>query len=92
MAGRISKYQLILAMRSGDPTIVVRCKLYFSISLIQKGQFHAAQQLILEQYEIAKEERLSGDERLYRMCHGIWLKLQQTSMERRRRKRFRGHQ
>lgn len=91
MAGRISKYQLKLAVRSGDPTIVVRCKLYYSISLIQKGKFRAARQVILQQYEYAKEERSGGDERLYRMCHGIWLKLQQTFMQR-RRQRFKGHQ
>lgn len=75
-AGRISVYQLKLALRSGDPTIVSRCKLYYSISLIQKGQLKAAKRLVLQQYEFAKIEREAGDERVYKMCHGIWLKLQ----------------
>ncbi|XP_055326541.1 uncharacterized protein F58A4.6 [Sitodiplosis mosellana] len=75
-AGRISEYQLKLASKSGDPSIIARCKLYYSISLIQKGRLKAAKKLVLEQYEFAKEERLTGDERTYKMCHGIWLKLQ----------------
>lgn len=75
-AGRISKYQLKLACKNGDPSIIVRCKLYYSISLIQRGKFQAAKNLILSQYEIAKKERLAGDDRVYKMCHGIWLKLQ----------------
>lgn len=65
-----------MASRSGDPSIIVRCKLYYSISLIQKGRLRAAKQLILNQYEYAKIERAAGDERIYKMCHGIWLKLQ----------------
>lgn len=32
--------------------------------------------MILNQYEYAKNERIAGDERIYKMCHGIWLKLQ----------------
>lgn len=75
-AGRISKYQLKLASKSGDPSVIARCKLYYSISLIQKGKLSAAKKLILDQYEFAKQERLTGDERIYKMCHGIWLKLQ----------------
>lgn len=69
-------YQLKLAFKCGDPSIVARSKLYYSISLIQKGRLRAAKQMILDQYEFAKEERRSGDERVYKMCHGIWLKLQ----------------
>lgn len=75
-AARISKYQLDLAFRSGDPSIVARCKLYYSISLIQKGRLKAAKKIILNQYEYAKVERSAGDDRIYKMCHGIWLKLQ----------------
>lgn len=71
-------YQLKLAMKCGDPSIVARCKLYYSISMIQKGRLRAAKALILKQYEYAKKERIAGDERIYKMCHGIWLKLQHT--------------
>lgn len=69
-------YQLRLAMKSGDPSIVLRCKLYYSISLIQKGELRKAKNVVTEQYALAKSDELCGDERLYKMCHGIWLKLQ----------------
>lgn len=75
-AGKISMYQLKIASRSGDPAIVSRCKLYYSISLIQKGSLRAAKKLVLEQYALTKSGELKGDDRLYKMCHGIWLKLQ----------------
>lgn len=69
-------YQLKLAHKSGDPAIVTRCKLYYAISLIQKGRLRAAKRIVRQQYEFAREEQKEGDERLYKMCHGIWLKLQ----------------
>lgn len=77
IAGKISIYQWKIGMRSGDPAVISRCKLYYSISLIQKGRLKAAKYLVLQEYEKAKKEReIGGDERLYKMCHGIWLKLQ----------------
>lgn len=85
-AGRISMYQMKLGLKSGDPSIISRCKLYYSISLIQKGKLRAAKSLILEEYEHAKDERKEGDERLYKMCHGIWLKLQYTYAMRRQQR------
>lgn len=87
-AGRISFYQLKLAMKCGDPSIIVRCKLYYSISLIQKGKLRLAKQLILSQYEYAKAEKRAGDPLLYKMCHGIWLKLQYTHQMRKERRQL----
>lgn len=71
-------YQLHIASRSGDPALVARCRLYYSISLMQKGHLRAAKQLVLAQYALTKSDELAGDDRLYKMCHGIWLKLQHT--------------
>lgn len=65
---------------------MVRCQLYYSISLIQKGKLRAAKELIRTQYIYAKEERRNGDERLYKMCHGIWLKLQYSYVLRKERR------
>lgn len=87
-AGRISFYQLKLAMKCGDPSIIARCKLYYSISLIQKGKLRLAKRVILDQYEFAKEEKRGGDSLLYKMCHGIWLKLQYTHQMRKERKQL----
>lgn len=69
-------YQLKIALKSGNPSIVSRCRLYYSISLIQKGHLRAAKQIVLAQYAIAKSDE--SDDRVYKMCHGIWLKLQHS--------------
>lgn len=69
-------YQLKIALKSGDPSVVARCKLYYSISLIQKGYLRAAKQMVLAQYSLAKCDL--SDDRVYKMCHGIWLKLQHS--------------
>lgn len=79
-------YQLKLAYRCGDPSIIARCKLYYSISLIQKERLRAAKEIILTEYEYAKQERIAGDDRIYKMCHGIWLKLQYAYLQRKQRR------
>lgn len=63
-----------LAHRLGDPFIIARCKLYYSISLIQMGKLKAAKGLIQEQYKFVKSHE-EADTRLVRMCLGIWSKL-----------------
>lgn len=59
----------------GDPNIVSRCRLYFSLSLIQKKRFRKAQSIIYNEYNIAKTA-IVRDDKLLNMCKGIWSKLQ----------------
>lgn len=59
----------------GDPSIVSRCRLYFSLSLIQKKKFRKAQSIIYNEYNIAKTS-IVKDGKLLNMCKGIWSKLQ----------------
>lgn len=75
IAGKISVHQLQLALRLNDPNIVTRCRLYFSLSLIQRKYFKFAKRIIHEEYVKAKSD-VVVDERLVRMCKGIWAKLQ----------------
>ncbi|KRT82753.1 hypothetical protein AMK59_4222, partial [Oryctes borbonicus] len=75
VAGKISYHQLILAIRMGDPTIASRCKLYFSLSLIQRHKFKLARRIIQTEYNEAKDAVIV-DSRLVKMCLGIWSKLQ----------------
>ncbi|XP_063929685.1 uncharacterized protein F58A4.6 [Zophobas morio] len=75
IAGKISVNQLKLALRLGDPTIAARCRLFFSLSLIQQQRFKLARYIIHEEYKNAKKSVLV-DERLVKMCRGIWSKLQ----------------
>lgn len=86
MAGKISVHQLQLALRLNDPNIVTRCRLYFSLSLIQRKYFQLARRIIEEEYLKAKTD-VVVDERLVNMCKGIWAKLQyEYSLHRRKRK------
>jgi len=72
-------------MRLGDPFLQARCKLYFSISLIQRGQLRAAKHLIREQYAFARRN-VEKDVRLVRMCLGIWQRLSYEYEQRRMRR------
>jgi Domain of unknown function (DUF4807) len=72
IAGKISIQQMKLAFRLGDPGLISRCLLYFSIALIQKQRFRAAQRIIRSQYEFALHH---DDTRLIKSCLGIWSKL-----------------
>lgn len=71
-------------MRLGDPFLQSRCKLFYSISLIQIGKLRAAKHLIRQQYAFALTEK-EKDVRLLNMCKGIWLRLQYEYQQRRLR-------
>ncbi|CAG9803241.1 unnamed protein product [Chironomus riparius] len=75
IAGKISFHQMKLAYRLGDPNLLSRCKLFLSISLVQQNKFKFAQFIIKQQYQNALE---TEDNRLRKMCLGIWSKLQYT--------------
>ncbi|XP_064537110.1 uncharacterized protein F58A4.6 [Drosophila montana] len=84
-AGKISLQQLTIGLRLGDPFLQARCKLYYSISLIQRGQLRQAKRMIRAQYRFAKQHE-EHDHRLVRMCLGIWLRLRFEYQERRGRR------
>ncbi|KAH8288213.1 hypothetical protein KR054_010089 [Drosophila jambulina] len=84
-AGKISLQQLKIGLRLGDPFLQARCKLYYSISLIQRGQLRVAKHLIRQQYAFARVNQ-EKDVRLVRMCHGIWHRLAYEYEQRRMRK------
>ena len=54
--------------------MIARSKLYIAIAQIQMNQLRRAKDLIKEQYKFATE--IESDERLVKMCFGIWAKLQ----------------
>ncbi|XP_044260138.1 uncharacterized protein F58A4.6 [Tribolium madens] len=86
IAGKISVNQLKLALRLGDPTVASRCRLYFSLSLIQQKRFKLARHIIYQEFITAKNATVV-DERLVKMCKGIWAKLQyEHSLGRSRKK------
>ena len=75
IAGKISFQQMKLAYRLGDPNLLSRCKLFLSISFIQQNRFSLAKFIVKQQYQNALE---IDDNRLRKMCLGIWSKLQYT--------------
>jgi hypothetical protein len=75
VAGKISLKQMALALRIGDPFIVVRCMLFLSIALMQRGHLRSAKHLIRSQYQFAKQH-IDYDSKLVNMCLGIQAKLQ----------------
>ncbi|EDW69521.1 uncharacterized protein F58A4.6 [Drosophila virilis] len=85
-AGQISLQQLTIGLRLGDPFVQARCKLYYSISLIQRGQLRRAKFLIRAQYRFACGEHKKHDRRLVHMCLGIWQRLCYEYEQRQRRR------
>lgn len=75
MAGKISEKQLLIGIQLDDPFLQSRCKLFYSISLIQTGQLRKAKYIIRQQYAFARCHE-EADARLVKMCKGIWLRLQ----------------
>jgi len=46
-AAKISVKQLRIALEMGSTPVVIRCHLYFALSLLQTSRLHAAKHLIL---------------------------------------------
>lgn len=85
MAGKISVHQMKLAFQLGDPFLISRCKLYYSIALIQRGILGPAKRIVRDQFRFAKQEQES-DPKLVKMCLGIWSKLLYTQQQRRNKR------
>ncbi|VDN03935.1 unnamed protein product [Thelazia callipaeda] len=71
-AERVSYNQMRLALDIGDPVLVSRCKLYISISFMQRNKCRTAAKIIRKEYGVAKA--LKSDFLLH-CCEGVWLKL-----------------
>lgn len=86
IAGRISIRQLELSLRLGDTPVVIRCCLYYALSLIQQGKLRDARQVVQTQYRKAKHLPIE-DRKLINICKGIWSRLQyEWELKKRKRK------
>ncbi|KAL1464758.1 hypothetical protein WDU94_004376 [Cyamophila willieti] len=86
IAGKISVRQLELALHLGDTPVVIRCCLYYALSLIQQYKLHEARQVIHTQYVKAKQLPIE-DTKLINICKGIWSRLQyEWSLRKKKRK------
>ena len=76
IAGKISAQQFKIALKLGDPMTLLRCQLYYSISLIQCGRVKLSRDIIKSVYVKAKSvPEDHQDKRIISMCLGIWAKL-----------------
>lgn len=73
-AGEISMRQMRLAMEVGDQPTVIRCHLYFGLSLMQRGQLWLSRNIIRHQYKLATLLPVT-DSQLLDVCQGLWTKL-----------------
>ncbi|KAJ0173247.1 hypothetical protein K1T71_011423 [Dendrolimus kikuchii] len=71
-AGRISIRQYKLSKILGDDGLAARSRLYSALAYAQKGHLHTARNIVRKVAEFA---RLTHDQRLNRMCQGVWAKL-----------------
>ncbi|XP_058822923.1 uncharacterized protein F58A4.6 [Topomyia yanbarensis] len=74
IAGKISMQQMKLAMRLGEPSLIARCRLFTAIAMTQKYNFAGAKQIVQQVYR-AEKRKSELDQRLMKMCLGIWSKL-----------------
>ncbi|KAF8773170.1 hypothetical protein HNY73_015853 [Argiope bruennichi] len=73
-AGLISVQQFRLALRLGDPLTICRCKIYLSMSLLQRGYYRKTKKMIRELYKFSIGPEGSKDFRLKNMCIAVWNK------------------
>ncbi|KAL1237519.1 hypothetical protein TSPI_01462 [Trichinella spiralis] len=74
-ASAISVKQLEIAMKLGNPVLISRCKLYLSLSLIQRGYFRLAKRIIREQFKLWEKVEVSDGNLIRKICRGIWTRL-----------------
>jgi len=77
-AGANAMKQLLVAMRSGDKTVVVKCWLFLGQSLLQQGQFSDAATILRRAWRechVPPLALLNSTAKLLNMCRGIWARL-----------------
>ncbi|XP_041972029.1 uncharacterized protein F58A4.6 [Aricia agestis] len=71
-AGRISITQYKLSKMLGDESLAARSRLYSALAFSQKGKLKISRHIVRE---VAQFARATKDNRLNRMCQGVWAKL-----------------
>ncbi|KAK2154475.1 hypothetical protein LSH36_268g02029 [Paralvinella palmiformis] len=83
-AGQISCRQLCCAVEMGDPSTVIRCHLYYALSLMQTGRLRGSKYTIRRCYKKA-QSLIVPDLQLLAMCKGMWSRLQYKYMQKKNR-------
>ena len=70
-AQKISVAQMKLARDMGDPIVAAKAWVWFSLSLLQKGQLKTAKWFVRKQLTFSRTKMGSIDPRLKNMCKGV---------------------
>ncbi|XP_045171967.2 uncharacterized protein LOC123534008 [Mercenaria mercenaria] len=84
-AGKLSLTQLSIAVEMGDPVMASKCRLFYALSLMQRGPLSQSKKLIREEYHFATNFKVR-DQKLIDMCRGMWSKLRYLYSRRHRRR------
>lgn len=77
-AGSNAMKQLMVAMKFGDKTVVVKCWLFIGQSLLQQKKYKQSAEVLRSVWEICNRPpfySLSSTEKLRNMCKGVWARL-----------------
>lgn len=72
-AGKISVSQLRLSFYLGDPILSSRSRIFFAISLIQRGRYREAKRLLRNELNFSRSEFVASEsERLESIIRSVW--------------------
>lgn len=81
--------QMKIALKSDDPFVIYRCWLYVAMSLMQQGKLSSSRRIIEAVYRkfstLDKMNHRTEDEKILKMCLGIWARLMHVWNSRKRK-------
>lgn len=81
--------QMKIALKSDDPFVIYRCWLYIAMSLMQQGKLSKSRKIIEMVYRnfstLDKMNRRTEDDKILKMCLGIWARLMHVWNSRKRK-------
>jgi len=81
--------QMKVALKSDDPFVIYRCWLYVAMSLMQQGKLSSSRRIIEAVYRkfstLDKMNHRTEDEKILKMCLGIWARLMHVWNSRKRK-------
>ncbi|XP_028405880.1 uncharacterized protein LOC114528441 [Dendronephthya gigantea] len=81
VAWELSMKQLYIAVKIGDPILAAHCKVFMSISLMQRGRFVAASRIIRSVSRSIRGDKRLQERRLINCCKAARKRLRYTQQE-----------
>lgn len=74
-AGQNAWNQMRIALRSQDPTVILKCWLFVAMSLMQLQKLRRSKQIIRNVLQFNRKRGQFEDPKVNNMCYGIWSRL-----------------